>query len=161
MQKSHVVVDQYMYVYWTPSSVCLFQIPTVTNEGCHFMLLYIEKKAHTFFELCYHVPKVNKKPIRNCSHTYSSIIELFISRIIVIESVYGLNSLVNTFILVQYCTGFSDRKLSKVNDYRPGQANCKFQLSMLLMKNPQFWCNLTQTFSDWPHHEWVNFWKFE
>ena len=23
-------------------------------------------------------------------------------------------------------------------DYRPGQANCKFQLSMLLVKNPQF-----------------------
>ena len=77
------------------------------------MLLYIEKKAHTFFELCYHVPKVNKKPIRNCSHTYSSIIELFISRIIVIESAYGLNSLVNTFILVQYCTGFSNWKMSK------------------------------------------------
>ena len=118
MQKSHVVVDQYMYVFWTPSSVCLFQIPTVTNEGCHFMLLYIEKKAHTFFELCYHVPKVNKKPIRNCSHTYSFIIELFISRIIVIESVYGLNSLVNTFIWVQYCTGCSNFKLSKVNGCR-------------------------------------------
>ena len=45
--------------------------------------------------------------------------------------------------------------------YRPGQANCKFQFLMLLVKNPQFWCNLAKTFSDWPHHEWVNSWKFE
>ena len=45
--------------------------------------------------------------------------------------------------------------------YRPGQANCKFQFSMLLVKNPQFWCSLAQTFSDWPHHGWVNPWKFE
>ena len=144
MQKSHVVVDQYMYVYWTSSRVCLFQIPTVTNEGCHFMLLYIEKKAHTFFELCYHVPKVNKKPIRNCSHTYSTIIELFISRIIVIESVYGLNSLVNTFILVQYCTGFSDCKLSKVNDYRTITIVRSLYNSMLVKPSAPFQlcCNL-------------------
>ena len=45
--------------------------------------------------------------------------------------------------------------------YRPGQANCKFQFSMPLVKNPQFWCNLAQTFSDCPHHGWVNSWKFE
>ena len=45
--------------------------------------------------------------------------------------------------------------------YRPGQANCKFQLSMLLMKNPQFWYNLSQIFRDWPHLGWVNPWKFE
>ena len=45
--------------------------------------------------------------------------------------------------------------------YRPGHPNVKFQLSMLLMKNPQFWCNLSQTFRDWPHHWWVNSWKFE
>ena len=38
--------------------------------------------------------------------------------------------------------------------YRPGQANCKFQFSMQLVKKPQFWCNLAQTFSDWLHHGW-------
>ena len=33
--------------------------------------------------------------------------------------------------------------------------------SMVLMKNPQFWSNLTQTFRIWPLHGAVNSWKFE
>ena len=36
--------------------------------------------------------------------------------------------------------------------YRPGQANRKFQLLMLLMKNPQFFTNFAQNSRDWTHH---------
>ena len=100
----------------------MVSMPDTASDKWRLSFYAIKQWKKFFFspllQLKPHVPKVNKKPIRNCSHTYSFIIELFISRIIVIESVYGLNSLVNTFILVQYCTGFSDCKLSKVNDYR-------------------------------------------
>ena len=117
MQKSHVVVDQYILNSYIV--VCVYSRYQQWQMKVVILCYYTLKRKHTlFFELCYHVPKVNKKPIRNCSHTYSFLIELFISRIIDIRSVYGLNSLVNTFIWVQYCTGCSNFKLSKVNGCR-------------------------------------------
>ena len=41
-----------------------------------------------------------------------------------------------------YSWNFSHKHLLKLNTYRRGQANCKFQFSLLLVKNPQYLPNL-------------------
>ena len=56
---------------------------------------------------------------------------------------------------IQKCSKVSNFTFSQTcalcvncGNYRPGQANCKFQLSMLITKNPQYLTDFDQTFRD-------------
>ena len=106
--------------------------------------------------------------LKNCSLISITILKC-IERRLLIGSLRFIRKIIGFQIATKrkctnmaiYSWNFSHKHLLKLNTYRRGQANCKFQFSLLLVKNPQYLSNFTQTFRDWPNHGAVSYWKFE